>query len=345
MVSSHAPLPLDRLGPLLAEVLGDQAWVSARVELITGGKSNLTYEVTAGGRSVILRRPPTGAVPATAHDMGREASVMRALAGTGVPVPVILFADTSGEVLGAPFSVMSKVDGVVIRDNLPTGLSDSNSAKRRLSDALVDTLAAIHVIDVNSVGLADFGRPNGFMSRQLRRWSAQWEAGGGHSESPVVELSRRLAPRLPDDGGSGLVHGDFRLDNCVVDRADLGRIVAVLDWEMSTLGDPLADLGMLLFYWVEPGERHRALTPAVTATAGFATRDEVVARYAAASDPDLSALPVYHAFAHFKFAVVAQGISERSRTGVMAGQEFGDLREEVSAIAESGLDILRREGL
>ncbi|KAA0016772.1 phosphotransferase family protein [Antrihabitans cavernicola] len=340
-MSEHA-LGDGELWRLLADTLGDDAWLHADAKLIAGGKSNLTFELTAGNRSVILRRPPTGNVLPSAHDMGREARVIRALGPTAVPVPEILLEDRTGAVVGAPFYVMSKVEGLIIRDELPTGFADTPAEKTTLTNTLVDTLAAIHTVDRAAAGLEDFGRPHGFMARQLRRWTAQWEASRDGGVSPVDELGKELAPLLPDDGPIGLVHGDFRLDNCMVDSKDPGRITGVLDWEMSTLGDPFADLGMLLFYWRESGDPIPALTPAVTALPGFPGREHVAQRYAAQTGADLATLDVYRAFAHFKFAVIAQGIAARVASGAMAGQDFGDLSAEVESTAVAGLEILRQ---
>ena len=335
---------LDRLGPALADELGDDAWRECTAALVSGGKSNLTFEVASPAGVVILRRPPSGSLLPSAHDMGREARVQRALRGTDVPVARVLLEDRTDALVGAPFYVMEKVDGHVIRSTLPTGYAESDAEKVAMADALVDVLVTLHGVDPVAIGLADYGRPDGFLERQIRRWSGQWEKSRTYEVPAVDELGRRLAAALPPTRRSAIVHGDYRLDNCLMDLADPGRVAAVLDWELSTLGDPMTDLGLLLFYWREPGESEPSLTPAVTATPGFPGRAHLAERYVAATGAHLEDLAFYEAFAHFKFAVIAQGIAARVAAGVMAGQDFGDLDSEVARIAEDGLARLVQEG-
>ncbi|WP_328474968.1 phosphotransferase family protein [Actinoplanes sp. NBC_00393] len=327
------------LGPALAAALGDDAWLDVEASLIAGGKSNLTYRLRSAAGEVILRRPPDGELRPTAHDMGREIRVQKALTESPVPVPDILLADAGGDLLGVPSYVMSAVPGVVVRDALPPGFP---ADLRALARNLVDTLAAIHTVDVEKAGLADFGRAEGFLARQIRRWCRQWEAVGQDGVLAVDELASALAAAVPEHTATALVHGDFRLDNCVLDPAT-ATINAVLDWEMSTLGDPLADLGLLLFYWREPGEQPWRLAPAITRTLGFPRRSEITAWYAEATGADLTHLRVYLAFAHLKFAVITEDINVRVRSGAMAGQDFGDLTGEAARIAEAGLDLLGRD--
>ncbi|MFC4783061.1 phosphotransferase family protein [Nocardioides sp. MAHUQ-72] len=335
---------LDRLGPALAEALGDEGWRAPSAALVSGGKSNLTFEVSSPAGVVILRRPPSGELLPSAHDMGREARAQRALRGTAVPVAEVLLEDPTGELIGAPFYVMEKVEGHVVRASLPAGYAASAADKVAMADALVDTLVALHAVDPASAGLADHGRPTGFLERQVRRWNGQWEKSRTRDVPAVDELGRRLAAALPTSQGAAIVHGDYRLDNCLMHPTDPGRVAAVLDWELSTLGDPLTDVGLLLFYWREPGEAEPALTPAVTGTPGFPGRAHLAERYVAATGADLGDLAFYEAFAHYKFAVIAQGIAARAAAGVMAGQEFGDLDSEVARIAEDGLHRLAQEG-
>ncbi|SDJ40971.1 Predicted kinase, aminoglycoside phosphotransferase (APT) family [Frankineae bacterium MT45] len=334
-------LPLDVLAPLLVAATGDAAWQQVDASLITGGKSNLTFELTCPSGAVILRRPPTGALLATAHDMSREVRVQRALAGSRVPVAQILL-DDDGAAIGTPFYVMNKVAGHIIRDELPAGVADTPYARRQLGYTLVDVLAELHSVSPSEVGLAEFGRPEGFLARQLRRWGRQWEASRDEPVPALDSLAQLLEQRLPESPRPAIVHGDYRLDNCMIapPSGDApASVAAVLDWEMSTLGDPLTDLGMLLFYWREAGDPPRLLSPGVTSLEGFPTRREVAQRYAEQTGLDLEHLWFYEAFAHFKFAVIAQGIQARARAGLMAGQEFGDLQNEVQGIAEQGLAI------
>ncbi|GAB46973.1 phosphotransferase family protein [Mobilicoccus pelagius] len=331
---------LDVVGPLLQERLGDPSWREARAELVAGGKSNLTFRVRSAAGTVVLRRPPTGSILPKAHDMGREARVQQALAGTDVPVAPILLAHDE-TVTGFRFYVMAEVKGHVIRDTLPAGYAESPTDLRTMTHALVDTLARLHEVDPHMVGLGDYGRPEGFAGRQVRLWARQWEQAKTADVPVVDELGKALEKRVPSGGNASIVHGDYRLDNVVMNDADPGDLAAVLDWELSTLGDPLTDLGMLLFYWREPGDRRMTIIPHLTADAGFPGRGEVRDRYSRASGQDLADLAFYEALAHFKFAAITQGIAARVAAGAMGGQDFGGLEDEVACTAEAGLDILR----
>jgi aminoglycoside phosphotransferase (APT) family kinase protein len=328
------------VGPYLASALGDDRWSSVRVELIAAGMSNLTYTVTPadGGPddAVILRRPPTGAVLATAHDMVREYTVVSALGPTAVPVPRTLHLCEDPAVLGAPFYVMERVVGVHVVDRIPPGYADEPEQRRRIGEGLVDVLADLHDVDHEAVGLAGFGRPEGFMARQVRRWTKQWDATRDRDRPGLDALAARLAETVPAGQRHGIVHGDYRLDNCLLDPQTPGRIRAVLDWEMSTLGDPLADLGMLLVYWPQAGEDLPATQSSVTALPGFATRVEVAERYAARTGADLSRLNWYVGFAYFKFAAIVAGIVARSAAGAMAGKDTSGYADRIDPCVERG---------
>jgi len=242
-----------------------------------------------------------------------------------------------------PFYVMEKVPGHVIRDQMPDGYAETPAEKLALADALVDVLADLHAVDPEAIGLGDYGRPHGYLERQIRRWNGQWEKTKTHEVKAVDELSGRLTRLLPESQREAIVHGDYRLDNCLMALADASRVAAVLDWELSTLGDPLTDLGLLLFYWREPGEDKPALTPAVTRNPGFPRRAHLAERYARRTGAQLDDIAFYDAFAHFKFAVIAQGIAARVAAGSMAGQDFGNLDQEVLKIAEEGLSRLEED--
>ena len=306
--------------------------------LISGGRSNLTYLVEGGGRRWVLRRPPLGHVLATAHDMAREHRVLAALADTDVPVarPLALCEDPA--VNDAPFYVMEYRPGVVVHDQLPAGYATSDDARRRIGEVLIETLARLHAVDWRAVGLDGFGRPDGYLERQVRRWATQWE-GNKTSELPVVdECLRRLGRALPPSSDATIVHGDYRLGNVALDPADPGRIVAVFDWEMATLGDPLADLGYLLIYWPEPGEPTVGGLSAVTQLPGFHRRDELVAAYARRSGRSVDAIDFYRVLAFTKLAIISEGIYKRHVLGKTLGDERGlrvtrDLAERALAIA------------
>ncbi|SFL09179.1 Predicted kinase, aminoglycoside phosphotransferase (APT) family [Geodermatophilus ruber] len=328
------------MGPYLAAVLNDERWRSPRLELIAAGMSNLTYVVTPDGGApedaVILRRPPTGAVLATAHDMAREHRVITALGPTPVPVPRTLHLCTDESVLGAPFYVMERVIGLHVVDELPPGYADEPARRRELAEGLIDVLADLHSVDHAAVGLGDFGRPEGFMARQVRRWTTQWEATRDRDRPDLDALAARLAETVPATQRTGIVHGDYRLDNCLLDPQTPGRIRAVLDWEMSTLGDPLADLGMLFVYWPQAGEdRPVALSP-VTTLPGFPTRLQLAERYATRSGLDLADLAWYVAFAYFKFAAIVAGIVARSAAGAMAGKDTSGFAERIDPCIRLG---------
>jgi aminoglycoside phosphotransferase (APT) family kinase protein len=311
------------------------------VELIAGGRSNLTYRLefrapgdTGPGAPVtrlVLRRPPLGHVLPTAHDMSREYRVLSALHGTAVPVPrpVAICQDT--ELIGAPFYLMEWVDGVVFRTSEDArALSPAQGGQ--VCEDFAAMLATIHGLDVSAVGLEGFGKPEGYMARQLARWQRQWDLSVTREMPGYDELVSRLAAGLPAEdgpraGGTAgiLVHGDFRIDNMLIRPAPEPQIAAVVDWEMSTLGDPLADLGLSLVYWTEAGEEDllpHAMGNSVTTSPGFLTRDQVAARYADLTGRDLSRLDYYMAFGCFKLAVVLEGINARFLQHKTVGEGF-----------------------
>jgi aminoglycoside phosphotransferase (APT) family kinase protein len=334
----------DVVGPLLADVLHDPRWLESDVALISGGKSNLTYRVASDAGEVILRRPPLGHILPTAHDMVREHRVLAALDGTAVPVPRTLHLGAADGPLGAPFYVMERVLGHVCRNALPAGYADTQDQRRAVGEALADTLADLHLVDPAEVGLAAFGRPAGFMDRQLRRWSKQWEASRTGDLPALDRLRDDLARTLPAQRAESIVHGDYRLDNTILHPTQPGRIVAVLDWEMSTLGDPLADLGSLLAFWSEEADPEvlqaaRIVAP-VTAAEGFPSRADVLEGYAARTGFDVSDADWYQAFALFKLAVVCQGIAARAAGGAMVGSGFDDAERLVAPLIDAGRYML-----
>ena len=332
------------VGPYLADVLHDARWADCDVRLISGGKSNLTYRVASDAGEVILRRPPLGHALPTAHDMAREHRVLAALESSAVPVPRVLHLGPADGPLGVPFYVMERVVGHVCRNEMPAGYADTPAAREAIGTALVDTLAALHTIDPHDVGLSDFGRPAGFMERQLRRWWQQWERSRLEELGALQALRDELARRLPADAPHAIVHGDFRLDNTVLHATRPGRIVAVLDWEMSTLGDPLADLGALLAYWAQADddpivEAARIVAP-LTASPGFPSRAEVIGRYAERTGFDVARIGWYQAFAFFKLAIICQGIATRAAGGAMLGSGFDTAQTLVEPLTHAGRHAL-----
>ncbi len=296
------------------------------IELIGGGRSNLTYRLDFGGSRMVLRRPPLGHVLPTAHDMAREFRVLSALHGTEIPVPAPIALCSDPDVIGAPFYVMQHVDGVVLRST-EDGEQLTPDQGRQLSELVARMLAAIHAVDVDAVGLAGFGRPEGYLSRQLARWQRQWKLSATREMPGYDDLVERLAAGLPADGDHALVHGDFRLDNMLVRLGPLPAIAAVVDWEMSTLGDPLADLGLTLIYWADPDDREWMdldvnIGAQVTAGPGFFTRAQVARLYAELTGRDLRRISYYMAFGCFKLAVVLEGIHARFLQHKTVGEGF-----------------------
>ncbi|HEV7733850.1 MAG TPA: phosphotransferase family protein [Candidatus Binatia bacterium] len=308
-------------------------------ELISGGRSNLTYLVRGGDRTWVLRRPPLGHVLPTAHDMAREYRVLSALAGTNVPAPraIALCEDTA--VNEAVFYVMEHRPGVVLHDGLPAGYATDGPSRRRMASALVDTLVRLHAVDWRAVGLEGFGKPDGYLERQVRRWAMQWE-GNKTAELPAVDtLLRRLASAVPASPAPTIVHGDYRLGNMALDPADPGRIVAVFDWEMATIGDPLADLGYTLMYWPEPGDPVPSGIPPITNQPGFPLRATLIEEYARRSGRDVDHVDFYLVLAFTKLAVIAEGIFKRFQLGKDAGTS-GDFSLRAAApLAERALAI------
>ncbi|GAB3681048.1 phosphotransferase family protein [Saccharopolyspora tripterygii] len=308
--------------------------------LIAGGKSNLTYAVTDGVHEWIVRRPPLGHVLATAHDMAREYRVLSALQDTRVPVPRTFAMCTDPAVLGATFYVMQRCVGRPYRCAAELQLLGPERT-RAISERLVDTLAALHSVEPATVGLGDFGRPEGFLGRQVARWKKQFDASYSRELPAAHELHRRLARSVPVESAAGIVHGDFRLDNVLVDGT--GQVTAVLDWEMATLGDPLTDLALMLVY-----NRLGALTgdgtdtvSDVSAAPGFLNEREVIQRYSRGSDRDLPEFGFYIGLAAFKLAAILEGIHYRHLNGHTVGAGFDRIGEAIHPLLDAGLDALK----
>ena len=308
-------------------------------DVIAGGHSNLTYRVTgADGTRYVLRRPPLGHVLASAHDMGREHRIISGLQHTAVPVaPALGFCDDPA-VNDSPFYVMGFVEGHVVRDRVVAEAVLSPEARRRASESIVDTMAAIHAVDLRAAGLDELGRHEGYIARQLKRWYSQWNQQKTR-ELPAVDIVHdALLQRIPEQGPATIVHGDYRLDNCMV--ADDGRVVAVLDWEICTLGDPLADLGLLQVYWTGPDDPASAWTGSACSAPGFMNRAELAERYAAVSGRDISQLPFYVSFAYWKLACILEGVYARYLGGALGERSTAELEPfklQVEGAAASAL--------
>ena len=308
-----------------------------------GGHSNLTYLIRFGGVELVIRRPPFGPVAPTAHDMAREYRWLAAVHPVfpQAPRPYLLCDDLG--VIGSIFYVMERRRGLVVRHDEPPALADRPAARRRVSEALVDTLADLHAIDLAAHGLTGLGKPAGFVDRQVRGWTERWNRSKTTAVPEMEALAGWLAARVPPDPvRPAIVHGDFKLDNVMLDAGDVGRIVAVFDWEMSALGDPLVDVGILLAYWTPtapPGQRD-ALT-SVTDRPGWLTRDEIVDRYAARTGRDVSMLRFYETFAVFKVAVVIQQIFYRFQQGQTDDPRFAGFADRVTYLAREAASLAR----
>jgi aminoglycoside phosphotransferase (APT) family kinase protein len=317
--------------PALARFL-DVPAEQIQITQFPGGHSNLTYLVTIGDRELVLRRPPFGNTVKTAHDMGREVRMLTRLGPHYEKAPRVVASTEDESILGAPFYLMERVRGVVIRRKMPEGTTPEKT--RAISELVVDGLAELHAIDLAKNGLLDLGKPEGFVERQVRGWSERYVAAQTDDIPDMPALTKWLAENLPASGAPTIVHNDWKLDNLVLDE-DLAKIVGVLDWEMSTIGDPLMDVGTTLSYWVEAGDdellKAAAFTP--TAAQGSLTRREVIERYALKSGRDLSRILFYYVFALFKTAVVAQQIYTRYKKGLTADERFASFIWGVRALA------------
>ena len=312
-------------------------------DLIAGGRSNLTFRVTdTAGGAWVLRRPPLGHVLATAHDMGREHRIISALAPTDVPVAPVVGLCTDEAVNGAPFYVMDFVDGLVIRD-AAVAKDVPVDVRRAAGMSIAATLAKIHAVDPDAVGLGELGRKEGYIARQLKRWNGQFEQARTREVPEVTRAYERLLEGIPEQGPAAIVHGDYRLDNCMIDAS--GEVIAVLDWEICTLGDPLADLGLLMVYWTEAGDPLAAL-PSATTLPGFPTRAELVAAYQQAGGRPVGDLDYYVAFGYWKLACILEGVYTRYKAGAMGddGADADAFGDTVRLLGEASLAALDRMG-
>lgn len=311
---------------------------------IAGGHSNLTFKVDdTAGHSYVLRRPPLGHRLASAHDMSREHRIIAGLANSNVPVAPALGLCTDESVNDAPFYVMSFVDGYVVREKALAESLLGVDGCRRASESIVDTMAAIHAVDLKSAGLDELGRHDGYIARQLKRWHGNILEQRTRELPLVDQVYEGLMARIPEQGAATLVHGDYRLDNCMVDAQ--GNVIAVLDWEICTLGDPMADLGLLMVYWTGPDDEASAWSNSVNTAPGFLNRADLATRYAEVSGRDISQLDFYVAFAYWKLACILEGVYARYLGGAMGTKDPAELepfRLQVEGASQKAAATLER---
>jgi aminoglycoside phosphotransferase (APT) family kinase protein len=336
-VRSGEELDLARLEPYLRSHFPDLHGPLV-VRQFPSGHSNLTYSVTLGEKEMVLRRPPFGSKVRTAHDMGREFRVLDKL-HSSYPAPKPLLHCTDDSILGAPFYIMERVRGIVLRRDLPKELNITPEIARRLSESFIDNLAALHQLDYTALGLADLGKPQGYMERQVKGWTERYYGSKTHDLPQVEEIAGWLKERMPGHSGASLIHNDYKYDNMLLDADDLTRIVAVLDWEMCTLGDPLSDLGTALAYWVQANDPADVL-PArwgPTSLPGSLTRRQLLERYQAKTGRDVSNIVFYYVFALFKTAVIIQQIYYRYHHGLTKDERFASMGEVTKMLMNASL--------
>jgi aminoglycoside phosphotransferase (APT) family kinase protein len=314
------------------------------IEQFPSGHSNLTYLIRAGEQELVLRRPPVGAQVKSGHDMGREYRILSRLGRVYPKVPRALAYCEDEQVIGAPFFVMERVRGVILRSRLPEGFRPGRDAMRRISEAFIDNLAELHAVDVQAAGLADLGRGEGYVERQISGWTERWRAARTEYVPDIEIVYGWLAEHRPIESGSCLIHNDYKYDNVVLDPQDLGRIAGVLDWEMATVGDPLMDLGCALGYWIDPDDPPalRMLPFGPTALPGNLSRRELAERYAKLTGRGLENLLFYYAYALFKIAVIAQQIYARYKKGLTQDERFAGFGVAVQILGRTAVRALEQ---
>ena len=332
-VRSGEELDVDRLRAYLAKELG-HAVENVEVEQFPNGFSNLTYLVRCGSDEYVLRRPPFGNQVKSAHDMGREFNVLSKLSQVYelAPKPVLYCTDDS--VLGASFYLMERRRGVILRRKLPSGFAPEPATFQKLGQAFIDNLARLHAIDYRAAGLGELGKPEGYVERQVNGWIQRYEKAKTDSWPAVDEVAHWLTTNRPAESGAALIHNDYKFDNIVLDENDLTRIVAVLDWEMCTLGDPLMDLGCTLAYWIQADDHDslKLFVPGPTYLPGNLTRGELIARFAATSGRDVQHVLFYYCYGLYKLAVIIQQIYARYARGFTRDARFADMSRQVESL-------------
>jgi aminoglycoside phosphotransferase (APT) family kinase protein len=307
------------------------------------GHSNLTYLVHYGDREMVLRRPPFGSKVKTAHDMDREFRVLSKLHSVYAPAPKVLFYCDENSILGAPFYVMEPIHGVILRRDPPSDLGFPPETVRRLSESFVENLALLHGLDYAAVSLAELGKPQGYLERQVRGWIERYHGSKTHDYPEVEKLSEWMQRKIPATGAVSLIHNDYKYDNVVLDPRDITKIIGVLDWEMCTIGDPLADLGTALAYWIEAAdpEELREQRSGPTTYAGSFTRAELVEHYAQKTGRDVSQMPFFLTLALFKLAVIVQQIYYRYQSGLTKDERFATMPQRIQILLRAALRIVQ----
>lgn len=329
-------LDLTKLGPFLRSHFAGEA-EHLSVTQFPSGHSNLTYCVQLGEREMVLRRPPFGSKVKSAHDMGREFHVLSKLHDAYPPAPKVFLYCDDVSILGAPFYLMEPISGVILRRDPPPGLPFKPETARGLCESFTDNLARLHSIDYASIGLADLGKPQGYLERQVRGWIERYHGSKTHDLPEINQISDWMQKNLPSTNAAALIHNDYKFDNVILDPDDLTKIVGVVDWEMCTLGDPLSDLGGALAYWVEAEDSDdlQKLRWGPTSYPGSLTREELVDRYAKVTGRDVSNMVFYVVFARFKVAVIVQQIYYRYHVGLTKDPRFAGMPEVVRTLLRS----------
>jgi len=337
-------------GYLRAQLTGFDPGTAIEIEQFPGGHSNLTYLIRYGEQEFVLRRPPVGPVAPTAHDMPREYRLLSVINPHFplAPKPVLLCQDAS--VIGVPFYLMERRRGFIVRFKIPEQIGENLKLRRHLSESVVDTLVALHAVNIQETGIVNIGKPEGFVARQVRGWADRWRRSKTGELAQMDQVIEWLVERIPAEKANGatIVHNDFKLDNLMLGAEDPARVVALLDWEMCTVGDPLIDLGLLLTYWTMKGRKDESGTAdrnsslrAVTNGPGWLTCEEIIKRYQAASGRDLSGIVFYETFARFKVAVIIQQIYFRYVQGQTRDERFRNFDSLVRELAQEALDLVR----
>ena len=337
-------LPAKSIQGWLRTALPNSDLNGASASIISGGLSNITYRITLADGDFILRRPPLGHILPRAHDMAREFRILTALWPTRVPVPEPVALCTDPDVAGAPFYLMREVQGDIFRTAEDTARLDVVQ-RRTVGEALVRALGDLHSVDPSAVGLSDYGRRDGYAARQLRTWSGQWERSRTRDLADMDRLLEALASRVPADCESTITHGDFRLDNTIIDLGSGTSVSAILDWELSTLGEPLGDLGLMLTYWHDLGDEERAQIPVaagVTALEGFPTGAEVAELYSKETGRSLDQLDFYTALGAMKLAVILEGVHSRYLEGTSVSDGYAGVGAAVPLLVDRGLRLINR---